>query len=332
VKKTAILLTLAFCAVRLWSEGIPAAKTGVGKQIEDGKASEPVRPIPLRTKVDPRKAALGKKLFQEQLLSHDNSVSCATCHDLKQGGTDRQKFSLGIQKKMGVINAPTVFNSSLNFKQFWDGRAGSLEEQIDGPTQASSEMGSNWPEIVGKLKNSADYPPLFKEIYPDGIQPAHIRDAIAEFERSLITPNSRFDRYLRGDEQALSAEELQGYQKFKSYGCASCHQGVNVGGNMFEKLGAVEEYFAERGEITKADLGRFNVTGKEEDRHVFKVPSLRNVALTAPYFHDGSAKTLEDAVRIMARHQLGRPIPDSDVHLLVQFLNTLTGEYQGGPL
>lgn len=161
------------------------------------------------------------------------------------------------------------------------------------------------------------------------MQRENVKDAIAEFERSLSTPNSRFDRWLRGDDNAITAEELEGYRKFKSYGCVSCHQGVNIGGNMFETLGAVREYFAERGNVSKADLGRFNVTGKEEDRHVFKVPSLRNVALTSPYFHDGSAKTLDEAVRVMARYQLGRPLPDADAALLVKFLQTLTGEYNG---
>ena len=159
-----------------------------------------------------------------------------------------------------------------------------------------------------------------------------MKNALAEFERTLSTPNSRFDKFLRGDDKALTSAEKEGYQKFKSYGCVSCHQGVNVGGNMFATLGTMDDYFADRGNVTKADYGRFNVTGKEEDRHVFKVPSLRNVARTGPYLHDGSARTLERAVSIMSRYQLGRQIPPDDLDLIVKFLETLTGEYEGRPL
>lgn len=296
------------------------------------RADEPIKPIPTTLKLDVRKVALGNRLFHEVRLSADNSISCASCHSLDKGGTDLRARSVGIKDVEGPINAPTVFNSGFNFKQFWDGRAENLEAQVDGPTQAAAEMGSKWEDVVQKLRADAGYTAAFKQSYPDGVQRQNVKDAIAEFERSLTTPNARFDRWLRGDDQAVTAEELEGYRKFKSYGCASCHQGVNVGGNMFETLGAVREYFAERGKVSKADLGRFNVTGKEEDKHVFKVPSLRNIALTPPYFHDGSAKTLEECVRVMARHQLGRPMPDADVALIVKFLQTLTGEYNGRPL
>jgi cytochrome c peroxidase len=296
------------------------------------RANEPIKPIPATLKLDARKVALGDKLFHEVRLSADNSISCASCHSLEKGGTDQRARSIGIKEAEGQINAPTVFNSGFNFKQFWDGRAETLEIQVEGPTQAAEEMGSKWEDVLQKLRADPGYTAAFKQSYPDGVQRENVKNAIAEFERSLITPNSRFDRWLRGDENAITVEELEGYRKFKSYGCASCHQGVNVGGNMFETLGAVREYFAERGNVSKADLGRFNVTGREADRHVFKVPSLRNVALTPPYFHDGSAKTLDEAVRVMARYQLGRPLPDADAALLVKFLQTLTGEYDGRPL
>jgi len=304
----------------------PAASAG------ESRADEPIKPIPTTLKLNGRKVALGSKLFHEVRLSRDNSISCASCHSLEKGGTDRRTRSVGLKDAEGSINAPTVFNSGFNFKQFWDGRAENLETQVDGPTQAEAEMGSKWEDVLQKLRADAGYSAAFKDSYPDGVQRQNVKDAIAEFERSLITPNSRFDRWLRGDDKAITTEELEGYRKFKSYGCSSCHQGVNVGGNMFETLGAVREYFAERGNVTKADLGRFNVTGKEEDRHVFKVPSLRNVALTPPYFHDGSAKTLDAAVRAMARYQLGRPLPDADAALIAKFLQTLTGEYNGRPL
>jgi len=314
---------------RLWSVSPPTPGTS-GKSAP--KQHEPIKPIPLEVNGDARKVALGRMLFHEPKLSHDNTVSCASCHDLHRGGTDQRKHSLGINQTEGLINAPTVFNSSANTKQFWDGRAATLEEQIDGPVQAAAEMGSTWEEVVGKLQAVPEYVASFKRIYPDAIQPKNIRNAIAEFERSLATPNSRFDKFLRGDEAALTADEKEGYRKFKSYGCTSCHQGVNVGGNMFETLGAMADYFADRGGATRIDNGRFNVTGKEEDRYVFKVPSLRNVARTAPYLHDGTAETLEKAVAVMGRYQLGERLAPRDVEQIVQFLKTLTGEYEGNPL
>ena len=168
-------------------------------------------------------------------------------------------------------------------------------------------------------------------LYPDtGIQPPAIRDAIAGYERILITPDSRFDQYLRGDKTALSNEEKQGYLHFKKDGCISCHQGANIGGNMFQKFGIMGNYFADRGSETDADLGRFAVTGREDDKHVFRIPSLRNVALTAPYFHDGTATTLPQAVEVMAKYQLGRPLEPTELVQIVKFLKTLTGKQSGG--
>ena len=172
----------------------------------------------------------------------------------------------------------------------------------------------------------------FNASYANGIKSETIKEAIATFERSLITPNSRFDRFLRGDRGSLTDEEKDGYGLFKSYGCASCHQGMNAGGNIFQKFGVMGNYFADRGKETKADLGRFNATGDQADRHVFKVPSLRNIALTAPYFHDGSASSLEEAVEVMSKYQLGRRLPPEDVARIVAFLKTLSGEYKGKSL
>jgi cytochrome c peroxidase len=290
---------------------------------------EPIRPIPQTIRVDARKVALGNKLFHETMLSKDNTVSCASCHELTKGGTDQRVRSVGIKGAEGPINAPTVFNCALNFKQFWDGRAETLEEQVEGPTQAAAEMGTTWEEIVAKLQRAPDYAAAFKAIYPEGVQRKNVKDAIAEFERSLTTPNARFDQYLRGDDKAITEDEKEGYRKFKGYGCISCHQGVNVGGNMFQPLGVMGDYFGDRGNITKTDLGRFNVTGEEDDKFKFKVASLRNIALTGPYFHDGSAKTLEEAVTTMAKYQLGRELPPKDLEQVVMFLRSLTGEYQG---
>lgn len=339
VRPAWLVAAFLFCA--LWigciafvTAGDPApAPSAVPSELDTAaRQREPIRPIPLTVSVNPHKAALGKKLFHEPRLSGDNSVSCASCHDLALGGTDQRKRSIGVNGAMGIINTPTVFNSAGNFRQFWDGRAATLEEQVEGPIHERIEMGSSWQKVIPALRAIPEYAEAFKALYPDGIQPATVKDAIAEFERTLTTPNSRFDKFLRGDDNALTADEKEGYRKFKSYGCVSCHQGVNVGGNMFATLGAMDDYFQERGEVTKSDFGRFNVTGKEEDRFVFKVPSLRNVALTPPYFHDGSAKTLERAVVIMGRYQLGRHIPREEVDLIVKFLETLTGDYEGKPL
>ena len=290
------------------------------------RADEPIRPIPSAVAVDPAKVELGRALFHDTLLSKDDTVSCASCHDLASGGADGLQRSIGIEGELGLVNSPTVFNSGLNFKQFWDGRANTLEDQIDGPVQSSFEMGSLWPDVIAKLYRDPRYPKLFKEIYPDGINRKNVKNSIAEFIRSLITPNGRFDRWLNGDAAALSAQEVRGYELFKDYGCVSCHQGANVGGNMFQVFGVLNDYFKRRGDITEADFGRFNITGNEEDRHAFKVPSLRMAALTPPYLHDGSAETLRDAVDIMFEFQLGREAPSEDKEAIVAFIKTLVGE------
>ncbi len=290
------------------------------------------RPLPLGVDLDAAQVALGARLFHEPRLSSDNTVSCATCHALGAGGMDKLARSRGVRGGVGGINAPTVFNSGLNFVQFWDGRAPTLETQIDGPIHHPLEMASNWQEVISKLAVDSAYVSSFSSVYKDGITASNIKSAIATFERSLITPNSRFDKYLQGDKTALTSAEQRGYEMFQSYGCASCHQGVNLGGNMYEKMGLMGDYFADRGDLTEADKGRFNVNKSAESMHEFRVPSLRNVALTAPYFHDGSAATLEDAVKVMVKYQLGRPMPSNDLRDVVLFLKTLTGEYQGRPL
>ena len=289
-------------------------------------AMEPIRAIPEAMEVDAEKLALGRALFHETLLSKDDSISCASCHDLSEGGDDGRRVSVGIEGQEGMINAPTVFNVGFNFKQFWDGRAKTLEDQIDDPVQSPLEMGSLWPDVVAKLYEHEDYPGRFSAIYVDGITRKNIKNALAEFMRSLVTPNSPFDRWLGGEEDALSAHERHGYALFKSYGCVSCHQGANVGGNMFQVFGVINEYFKRRGNITEADMGRYNVTGNAADRHSFKVPSLRMAALTAPYLHDGSAATLREAVDAMFEFQLGREAPDEDKEAIVAFIRTLAGE------
>jgi len=292
---------------------------------------EPIQPVPLTLKQDPARAEIGRLLFQDARLSANGRVSCASCHDARKGGSDGRARSSGFNGGLTDVNAPTVLNAALNFRQFWNGRADTLEAQIDLVVQNPVEMGSAWADVVQKVQQDAKYKSAFGAAYKDGVTKANIQNAIATFERTLITPNARFDKFLRGDVNAISAAEKIGYAKFKQYGCVACHQGVNVGGNMFQKFGVMGDYFAKRGNPTQADLGRYLVTGLDSDRHVFKVPSLRNVALTAPYFHDASAKTLEDAVAIMFKYQIGRVASQEDRDAIVSFLNTLTGEVEATP-
>lgn len=290
------------------------------------------QPLPNSVALDSAKVALGARLFHDVRLSSDDTISCASCHNLGTGGVDNRSHSVGVKGGVGGVNAPTVFNSGFNFVQFWDGRAPSLEAQIDGPVTHPLEMASTWDMVLDKLRNDASYMQEFKRLYPSGMTATNIKNAIAIFEQSLVTPNSRFDRFLKGDSKALNDQEQKGYALFQSLGCASCHQGINLGGNMYEKMGLMGDYFADRGNITDADKGRFNVTHDPANLHEFRVPSLRNVALTAPYFHDGSTSSLEDAIEVMAKYQLGRPLSPEDLQSIAAFLRSLTGEYLGRPL
>ena len=302
--------------------------TSVQSEALFDSSTSAIHPIPKNIKLDPARVALGKVLFHDKRLSKDNSISCASCHSLDKGGTDNLSRSIGINGAVGNINAPTVLNSGFNFVQFWDGRSKTLEDQAAGPVHNPIEMGSNWTEVIQKLSSDKWYSDQFNTLYSDGMTSANIQDAIASYERALITPNSPFDKYFLGDETAINDEAIEGYHLFKEYGCVSCHQGMNIGGNMFQRLGVMDDYFKDRGNLTKEDYGRFNVTGRESDKYKFKVPSLRNVALTAPYFHDGTAVTLNDAVKVMTRYQLGKPVNEKHVQFLVAFLESLTGEIE----
>jgi cytochrome c peroxidase len=293
--------------------------------------NEPITPLPTSLKQDPYRARIGRELFSDTRLSANGTVSCSSCHDLTRGGVDGRVHGIGFSGAAMAVNTPTVFNAALNFRQFWNGRADSLEAQIDVVIQSPLEMGSTWSQVIVKLSHDLSYREAFRASYSDGITKANIQNAIATYERTLITPNSRFDQYLLGDLKAISEEEKAGYLKFKQFGCIACHQGVNVGGNMFQKFGVMGDYFAKRGNPTDADMGRFLITHEEADEHVFKVPSLRNVALTAPYFHDGSAKSLDEAVDVMFRFQLGRTASKEDKAAIVKFLGTLTGKLEPLP-
>ncbi len=322
-------LTLCVAAFFFWYS-IPGQRESQDSRGQDDEridGREPITPIPLELRLDKRKVALGRRLFYDPQFSHDSKISCSTCHDLAKGGADGLPFPIGIGKKPGKINTLSVFNSGFNFRLFWDGRVVTLEDQIEFPLQHSAAMSATWPEVIAKLEKDTAYRRDFAAIYPKEIKPANVKDALATFERSLITLNAKFDRYLRGDLQALDHDELAGYELFKKLGCISCHQGRNVGGNMYEKLGVVGNYFVDRGNVQEADFGRYNITGNEDDRYEFRVPSLRNVALTAPYFHDASAGTLEQAVHTMGKYQLGVDLSGDEITKLVKFLNTLTGIY-----
>ncbi len=295
------------------------------------RAAEPVRPIDQEVEVDEAKAALGFALFHDPRLSVDNTVSCATCHALETAGVDNHQYSHGVDDQVGGVNAPTVYNAVYNFVQFWDGRAKTLADQAAGPPLNPIEMAStSFDEIIAKLAADKDFSKAFKAVYPDGLTEANITNAIEEFERTLITPDSRFDKWLRGDDSALTADELAGYELFKKYDCATCHVGPNLGGQSYELMGLRRHYFSERGlELTHEDNGRYKETQNERDRHRFKVPGLRNVEHTWPYYHDGTRLTLEDAVRDMGLYQSGVELTSAETDQITSFLKTLTGEYQG---
>lgn len=309
------------------------AKLPAHLQTAEKLKGEPVQPLPLQIELNAEKVALGQKLFHDTNLSGDNTVSCSSCHDLTKGGTDQSQVSTGIRGQQGGINSPTVYNASYNVAQFWDGRAKDLQEQAAGPVANPIEMGANWDEVIEKLKAIPEYQQAFANLYAEkGLTKATVTDAIATFEESLITPNSRFDQYLRGNEAALTADEKEGYALFKE-NCTSCHFGEAFGGSSFEKMGVKNDYFKLRGgELTQADNGHFNFTKQEKDRYFFKVPMLRNVEHTAPYFHDGHAKTLAEAVKIMAKVEKDKNFTQAEIDKVVAFLKTLTGEYKGNSI
>ena len=299
--------------------------------LPENRAAEPVRPIARSVEVDEAKAALGFTLFHDPRLSVDNTVSCATCHALETAGVDNHQYSHGVNDQLGGVNAPTVYNAVYNFVQFWDGRAATLAAQAAGPPLNPVEMASpSFDDIIAKLEADKPFAKAFTAVYPDGITEANITNAIEEFERTLLTPDSRFDKWLRGDDSAITADELAGYELFKKYDCATCHVGHNLGGQSYELMGLRRHYFADRGlELTVEDNGRYKETKIERDRHRFKVPGLRNVEHTWPYYHDGTRETLEEAVMDMGRYQSGVELTSAEVDQITAFLKTLTGEYQG---
>ncbi|MDR2990994.1 MAG: cytochrome-c peroxidase [Burkholderiaceae bacterium] len=289
---------------------------------------EPIQPLEAPKITNPAKVELGKQLFFDPRLSRSGWISCNSCHNLSMGGSDNFKSSVGDHWAQGSIRAPTVLNSSLNIAQFWDGRAKDLADQAGGPIANPIEMGSTHEAAEKMLNTIPGYRAEFKKIYgTDKITIKEITDAIAAFEATLITPNSPFDKWLKGDQKAITAYQLSGYQLFKDTGCTACHNGPAVGGNSYQKFGLVH--------AVKTDnpaVGRADVTGNDSDHMMFKVPTLRNVELTPPYFHDGSASTLNQAVDKMAWVQLGKKLTVDQTDRIVAFLKTLTGDQPNFPL
>lgn len=284
-------------------------------------AAEPIVPIPRAVSYNAAKAALGEKLFADPILSKDRTVACISCHDVSSSGADGKKFSTGIRNLQGTMNAPTVFNAVFNFAQFWNGRAKTLSEQALGPIHNPVEMGLPLPEAARRLQSHPEYAKAFSAITGRAtLTPDDIAVMIAEYEKTLITPNAKFDRYLRG-EIRLSPLEAEGYLLFKTLGCVSCHNGVNIGANSFQKMGAIISipYDAKVSD-------RYALTKRPIDKNVYKVPTLRNIARTAPYFHDGSAATLSEAIARMSYHNLGVTLTPREIRALVAFLQTLDGE------
>ena len=302
--------------------GVAVALAVAGGAWAANVRDEPIKPIEAAQVSDAGKVELGKKLWFEPRLSMSGIISCNTCHNLSMGGTDNLKTSIGHGWKAGPVNSPTVFNSSLAIAQFWDGRAADLKEQAGGPIQADVEMNMPHTLAVGILQSIPGYVDEFKRVYgKDKIDIDMITDSIAEFEKTLVTPNARFDKWLAGDDKALTEKELAGYTLFKESGCVACHNGPAAGGTSFQRMGVVEPY-----KTSSPAEGRSAVTGVDADRFNFKVPTLRNVELTYPYFHDGQAATLEEAVDIMGRLPLGRTYSADEIGSIVAFLKTLTGE------
>ncbi len=267
------------------------------------------------------KVKLGRMLWYEKRLSKNHDIACSSCHSLAKYGVDHEPTSSGHRGQRGDRNSPTVYNAAFQIAQFWDGRAADVEAQAKGPILNPVEMAMpNEEAVVRVLKSIPGYEPPFRAAFPEDEDPVtygNLARAIGAFERRLVTP-SRFDRFLEGDSATLSEEELRGLELFLNLGCQTCHLGPLVGGSLYRKIGLVHVYATE-------DPGRFNVTRNEADRQVFKVPSLRNVAETAPYFHDGGVGTLSEAVRLMAHHQLGRTLAEEEVRSLVAFVGSLTG-------
>lgn len=314
----------------LWQASVRAASPGAAGAAPQTAWPEPISPLSAAGGQNSDLVALGAKLFSDKRLSGVGNGSCATCHRLEHSGADGRQKAVGLDGEDHLFNTPSIFNAWKNYRYNWRGNFATLEEQNESILLAPNVMGSSWAAIISRLSDDPHYVASFRRLFGGSPDRQGVLAALAAFQRSLTTAGGRFDRYLEGDAGAITPEEEQGYGLFKSYGCISCHQGENVGGNLMQRFPLFRPIFAQAGSdetdaASVADLGRYGLTGRSEDRYLFRVPSLRNVALTAPYFHDGRAETLEAAVGEMAASQLRRTIPARDVRLIVEFLETLNG-------
>jgi len=284
--------------------------------------SEPITPINF-PEVISEQMLLGRQLFFDTRLSAANDYSCASCHDVSSHGADGQRTAQRPDGGWMALNSPTIFNLVYNHRFGWRGNLRNLHLHLEGLFAKGSAMGLSTEKLLAKLATT-EYPQIFDKLYVDGLNERNLIAALVAYESALTTP-SAFDRYLLGEQDAISPAAAKGYVKFQQYGCISCHQGSNIGGNLYQKLGVMRPYYAEQRPAKPVDFGRYKLTGLERDKFFFRVPSLRNVSLTAPYLHDGSIETLAQVINIMAEYQLGVTIPEQDVELLTEFLQSLQG-------
>lgn len=328
------LAVLAACEGAAPGEVAPAGAPIAELEPGASEGREPIAPLPREPiAVDRAHADLGRALWFDPILSGGDpgdplshgEVTCETCHQLERAGTDGLDHSAAPGRPHSGVNVPSVFNLAHVFRFSWSGRFDDMDDILHVAMTSPAAMATRWEDAVARLQASSPHRDAFARTFTEGVTIDTLRAALRAFVLTLTTPDAPFDRWLRGDRSAIDAEAIEGYRLFREYGCSSCHQGVNVGGNMYQRFGVMRDYFADRGDVRPADLGLFEGTQREEHRHVFRVPSLRNVALTAPYFHDGTADTLEEAVATMARYQLGRPLAPEHLAHIVAFLRTLTG-------
>ncbi len=302
-----------------FSLAVAAAMSSLCASVQAAEPVDPIEPVEVK---NPALVELGKMLFFEPRLSRSGFISCNSCHNLATGGVDNLQTSIGDRWAQGPINSPTVLNSFGQVAQFWDGRAKTLAEQAAGPIANPLEMASTHEMAVKVIASIPGYAPYFKKAFGDTeVNIKRITEAMAEFERTLVTPNARFDKWLKGDKNAITQQELNGYKIFKESGCTICHNGAQLGGQSFQKMGVVRPY-----KTTNTAEGVKAISGRDQDRMTFKVPMLRNIELTYPYFHDGAVWTLEESVSIMGDLQLGKRYTKQEINDITAFLKTLTGD------
>ncbi|HTV17633.1 MAG TPA: cytochrome c peroxidase [Polyangiaceae bacterium] len=305
--------------------GVERVVTAVERAGLEHGVSDAIGPLPPAPVQGPNVAALGRDLFFSKVVSGDGRVACSSCHLPEHGFAAPDALSSVDGRPESGVNTPSLLNVAYLTAFNWNGRFTRLDEHLDSLIQNPSVQATTWSSLAERLAASPEWKGRFSSAFATGVSPDNARAALLAYERTLIAADSPFDRWLAGDREAISSDARQGYALFESHGCVSCHQGVLVGGNMFQRLGIMKPYFTEPSAVRDADLGRFALTGRERDRYVFRVPSLRNVALSAPYLHDGSQPTLATVVSVMASYQLGRDLEPDQIDQIVAFLETLTG-------